>query len=108
MSNAFEALDPPPRSLVESVIRAALAEDLAGGVDVTSEATISADLRGTARVVARGDGVVAGLPVAEVALELAGARVTSLVPDGSRVSPGTAVLRPKVHYEACSPPNAPC
>jgi nicotinate-nucleotide pyrophosphorylase (carboxylating) len=87
-----EALDAPPRELVQSLIRAALAEDLAGGVDVTSEATIPADLRGIARVVTRGDGVVAGLPVAQVALELAGARVTSLVPDGTRVSPGTAVL----------------
>ena len=98
MSEALDAPQPsedltaPPRPLVEAVIRAALAEDLAGGVDVTSEATIPADLRGSARVVARGAGVLAGLPVAGVALELAGARVTPLVPDGSRVSPGTAVL----------------
>jgi nicotinate-nucleotide pyrophosphorylase (carboxylating) len=85
-------IEAPPRELVESLVRAALAEDLAGGVDVTSEATIPADLRGVARVVARGDGVVAGLPVAQIALELAGAQVTTLVPDGTRVSPGTAVL----------------
>jgi nicotinate-nucleotide pyrophosphorylase (carboxylating) len=87
-----DVLEPPPRELIESLVRAALAEDLAGGVDVTSEATIPADAQGVARVVARGDGVVAGLPVAQTALELAGARVTLLVPDGSRVSPGTAVL----------------
>ena len=41
-----EPLQPPPRSLFEPLIRAALAEDLAGGVDVTSEATIPADLQG--------------------------------------------------------------
>jgi nicotinate-nucleotide pyrophosphorylase (carboxylating) len=87
-----DVLEPPPRAHIESLVRAALAEDLAGGVDVTSEATIPADAQGVARVVARGDGVVAGLPVAQTALELAGARVTLLVPDGSRVSPGTAVL----------------
>ena len=44
-----EPLQPPPRSLFEPLIRAALAEDLAGGVDVTSEATIPADLQGVAR-----------------------------------------------------------
>src|SRR3954465_12192574 len=87
-----EGLEPPSRTHVETLIRAALEEDLAGGPDITSEATIPADLQGVARVVARGDGGVAGLPVAPTALELAGRPGTGLVPDGSRVSSGTAVL----------------
>ena len=84
-------LDP---SGVEAVVRVALAEDLAGGVDVTSTATVPADQRSTADVVARADGVVAGLPVAaavfEVVAQQSGAPVTvmQLVADGSQVSRG--------------------
>jgi nicotinate-nucleotide pyrophosphorylase (carboxylating) len=42
----------------------ALTEDLAGGVDVTTAATIAATARGTGQIVARAPGVVCGLPVA--------------------------------------------
>lgn len=42
------------------LVRAALAEDVGAG-DVTTEATVPADRRGVARVVARAGGVVAGL-----------------------------------------------
>lgn len=60
-------MTPPKLSpaLVDRVVRAALAEDLAGGVDVTSEATVPAGQRAVGDLVARADGVVAGLPVAE-------------------------------------------
>ena len=50
---------------VARIVHAALDEDLAGGVDVTSEATIPAEQQATGGLVARADGVVAGLPVAE-------------------------------------------
>jgi nicotinate-nucleotide pyrophosphorylase (carboxylating) len=53
------------RAAVSEIVRAALEEDLAGGVDVTSEATIPADQQATGELVARADGVVAGLAVAE-------------------------------------------
>jgi nicotinate-nucleotide pyrophosphorylase (carboxylating) len=55
---------------VVGVARAALLEDLGGpgGVDVTSTATIRASQRAVGDVVARADGVVAGLPVAETVL----------------------------------------
>ena len=50
---------------VERAVYAALAEDLGDPPrDVTSEATIAADRTDTAELVARADGVVAGLPVA--------------------------------------------
>jgi nicotinate-nucleotide pyrophosphorylase (carboxylating) len=50
---------------VERVVYTALAEDLGDPPrDVTSEATIPAAQFGTAEIVARADGVVAGLPVA--------------------------------------------
>ena len=91
-------LDPP---YVERVAVSALQEDLqaraglAGGVDVTSVATIPPDVEATADVVARAGGVVAGLPVAEVVLQASTDRpvaVTYHVADGSRVRPGDTLL----------------
>jgi nicotinate-nucleotide pyrophosphorylase (carboxylating) len=80
-------LDP---GYVEQVVRTALAEDLGGpdGVDVTSAATIPAGQTGTADVVARADGVVAGLPVAAAVFELSGCYVTPVVADGTAVRRG--------------------
>jgi nicotinate-nucleotide pyrophosphorylase (carboxylating) len=85
-------LDP---AYVEGLARAALDEDLAGGIDVTSEATVPADQRSTADVVARADGVVAGLPVAEAVLTCAAGAVLEVdrpVADGDRVGRGTVLL----------------
>jgi nicotinate-nucleotide pyrophosphorylase (carboxylating) len=69
---------------VARVAAAALGEDLTedgvypgdrpAGTDVTSEATIPAAAEGSADVVARADGVVAGLPVAEAVFWLAARR----------------------------------
>jgi nicotinate-nucleotide pyrophosphorylase (carboxylating) len=63
---------------VHDIVLRALAEDLGpDGVDVTSAATIPAEQADTAELVARADGVVAGLPVAaavfDVAAQLVGA-----------------------------------
>jgi nicotinate-nucleotide pyrophosphorylase (carboxylating) len=80
---------------VEGVIVSALAEDLDGGVDVTSTATIPADARAVADLIARGDGVVAGLPVAEAVLHLATAgdvELTTRVRDGDTVARDDVVL----------------
>jgi nicotinate-nucleotide pyrophosphorylase (carboxylating) len=55
----------PGRSSLAELVEAALAEDVGPG-DVTTAATIPADRRGVARVVARSEGIVAGLaPFAE-------------------------------------------
>ena len=51
------------------VLEWALAEDLHGGDDITSIATVSPDARSTADVVVRGSGVIAGMPVLAAALE---------------------------------------
>jgi nicotinate-nucleotide pyrophosphorylase (carboxylating) len=48
------------QAYVDDVVRRALAEDLAGGVDVTSTATVPADQTAVGDLVARADGVVAG------------------------------------------------
>ena len=54
-------LDPV---VVESVISAALAEDLADGPDATTEATVSADQLADAAITPRSSGILAGTPVA--------------------------------------------
>lgn len=108
-------VDRDPRSLegtglaeswVEDLVERTLAEDLAGGAvlpsapdiavsyDVTSAATVPPSQFGTADLVARADGVVAGLPVAaRVFTRLApGATLTAGAADGDRVRRGDVLL----------------
>jgi nicotinate-nucleotide pyrophosphorylase (carboxylating) len=95
---------------VAGFVAAALAEDLAGGSDVTTAATVAVGAAGRADLVARSAGVVAGLPVAAAVFALvpgnldragpagpkphgAGLDCTELVADGDRVTPGQPVMR---------------
>ncbi len=82
---------------LRATVARALDEDLGGdpGRDVTSQATVPADLTGTARLVARADGVVAGLVVVQPVLEDAARRLGLPVPEldvavaeGARVRTG--------------------
>src|SRR5215472_13527758 len=83
---------------VERVVRAALAEDLSFGADVTTVATIPAGMNGEANVVARAGGVVAGLFVAGAVFDVvrpdrtARLSVMHRVADGDRVSPGEVLM----------------
>jgi len=86
---AAAGLDPAG---VAALVQRSLAEDLDGGVDVTSQATVAADLTSTADFVARGDGVVAGLLIAEAVMELVGAAGSQVARDGARVHSGQVVL----------------
>ncbi|MDO5630032.1 MAG: nicotinate-nucleotide diphosphorylase (carboxylating), partial [Mobilicoccus sp.] len=85
--------DTVPLLLVEPVVRAALAEDLGRAGDLTTAATVPADLVGTVALVSRDDGVVAGLPAALLAWRLLDPTVEATVrrPDGSRVAPGDEI-----------------
>ncbi|MBX6363819.1 MAG: carboxylating nicotinate-nucleotide diphosphorylase [Gemmatimonadetes bacterium] len=84
----------PPPLLLRGVVEAALREDLGWG-DVTSESLIPADLAAEAVMVARGDGVVAGLPVAREAFHAVDPRldVELLARDGETVGAGRPLLR---------------
>ena len=79
---------------VEVLVRSALEEDLSGGEDVTSLATVPAESRSTADVVARVGGVLAGGPVALLVLALAvpDAVATLEAADGDRLRPGQTAL----------------
>jgi nicotinate-nucleotide pyrophosphorylase (carboxylating) len=77
---------------VREIVRRALAEDLGpDALDVTSLATIPADQTGTGDLVARADGVVAGLAVAAAVFDEASAGTLSFetkASDGARVARG--------------------
>jgi len=83
---------PSNRLRVEEIIDRALAEDLGRG-DVTTEALIPGDRQGTGFLVAKEDGILAGVSVANqvfhrVDPEL---KVEILLEDGVRVQPGTRI-----------------
>jgi nicotinate-nucleotide pyrophosphorylase (carboxylating) len=87
-------LDP---DAVAALVRLAIAEDLAGGIDVTSTATVPADQRSVGEFGARTPGVVAGLALAAAVVDTVCGPASSdfdyLVADGARVEGGTAVAR---------------
>jgi nicotinate-nucleotide pyrophosphorylase (carboxylating) len=81
--------------ILPALVQAALEEDLAGGFDITSSATIPPQEWAWGDFVARADGVVAGLSVAEFALRLCskgGVDLSREVEDGARVSGGDVLL----------------
>jgi nicotinate-nucleotide pyrophosphorylase (carboxylating) len=84
--------DGLPLGDVLRIVTTALDEDLGPErVDVTSVATIPADQHDTADLVARGDGVVAGLDVAAAVFDITGAgsvTFASHVADGAQVARG--------------------
>ena len=78
---------------VRDVVAAALAEDLGAG-DATTVATVAEDRQATARVQARGQGVVAGRPVFEAVFHaLAPDCRVAGAEDGSSVRAGDVVWR---------------
>ncbi len=82
-------------AVIAAIIDLALDEDLDGGVDVTTVATVSPDQRATLDLVARRPGVTAGAPVAAaVFAEVCGddCVIDIRTPDGSRVEPGAVIV----------------
>ena len=94
VANAF------PELKAQVVVEGALDEDLGGfpGLDVTTCATVPATQRSTAHVVARADGVVAGIPLISLVFRAVTARLGStevdvelLRQDGEAVSKGDVI-----------------
>jgi nicotinate-nucleotide pyrophosphorylase (carboxylating) len=79
--------------LVEPLIRAALREDLGRAGDITTDAIVPDQARAETALVARQDGVVAGLDLALLAFRLVDAAIAAKVarPDGSRVAAGEVI-----------------
>ena len=88
------SLELPPL-LVEQAVAAALDEDLGQAGDITTDAIIPPDARGKAAIVARTEGVVAGLDLAEVAFRILDPEVnfTRVVADGQKVAAGGVIAK---------------
>ena len=94
-------LDP---ALVADLVDRALAEDLAGGPDVTTAATVPAGQTGRAEAVPREAGVLAGLAVAAYVFAAVGqGRVTVRLcaADGAIVRPGEVLLSARGRCATC-------
>ncbi len=77
-----------PAYLARHAVRTALREDLGAAGDVTTAATVPAEVQGKAAIVAREDGVIAGLQLAEAAFKFLDpqARFVRVVEDGGHVA----------------------
>jgi len=88
--------DTVDRQWVGDLVRATIEEDLAGGVDVTTTATVDPDQVSVAELVARGDGVVAGLEIAELVIRQVAApgevEIEHSVADGASVRRGDVLM----------------
>ncbi|MEV6410783.1 carboxylating nicotinate-nucleotide diphosphorylase [Kribbella sp. NPDC051718] len=88
--------DTLDKQWVEDLVRATIEEDLAGGVDVTTTATVEADQVSVAEFVARADGVVAGLEIAELVVRLIAGKdeveIEHSVVDGAQVKAGAVLM----------------
>lgn len=86
-------LDPV---VVRARVSDALDEDLEGGVDVTSVATVPTEQRSVMDLVARETGVIAGIPVTAAVFEMVGGSATDIAAiwtDGDVVSSGDVVMQ---------------
>jgi nicotinate-nucleotide pyrophosphorylase (carboxylating) len=88
-------LEQPPAALIDEAIARALAEDLGRAGDITTEATVDAGSRSSARIVARRPGTISGLPIARrVFARLdADVRFEAGAADGDAVEAGAIVAR---------------
>lgn len=82
------------QAYVERIVRAALEEDNGSG-DITTLLTIPKDSQSRAIMVAKAQGVIAGMAVAKRALHTGWVRITMSLSDGATVRPGDAILEIK-------------
>lgn len=100
--DAVRAADLDPQQ-VEDVVRRALAEDLRYGLDVTTAATIDPQQTGTADVVARAPGTLAGVPIAWAVLDLYARDAGAALSVDVRIADGQAVQRGSVILSVSGP-----
>ena len=77
---------------IRTLIEMAIAEDLAGGVDVTTVATVAAEQMSQLDLVARADGVAAGIPVAALVFELVAATAGHAIEVDQRAADADALV----------------
>jgi nicotinate-nucleotide pyrophosphorylase (carboxylating) len=80
---------------IRKIVENALAEDLRYGPDATTNATVGAKTKASADIVARQDGVLAGVPVAVAVLDAAGVPLDGIKirrQDGGKIAKGDEVM----------------
>ena len=93
IESALSAAGLDPVAIAD-LARLALEEDLDGGVDVTSVATVPVDQRSVLDLVARRSGVAAGVPVAAAVFSIVDEHldIRMMVADGTPVAAGDVLL----------------
>ncbi|WOJ89792.1 carboxylating nicotinate-nucleotide diphosphorylase [Methylocapsa polymorpha] len=88
-----QPLSPLPRIMLEPLVRAALLEDLGRAGDLTTDAIVPVGLKAKTALVARQQGVVAGLDLARLAFELIDPQISVRIErrDGADVAPGDVI-----------------
>jgi len=83
-----------PESVARDIVARALAEDIGPG-DITTAATVAPDAECRAEIVAKAEGVIAGLGVARLVFGMLDPQIEfhEVVVDGGRVSEGMTVAR---------------
>jgi len=88
-----QPLSPLPRIMLEPLVRAALLEDLGRAGDLTTDAIVPVGLKVKTVLVAREQGVIAGLDLARLAFELIDPQISVRIErrDGADVAPGDVI-----------------
>lgn len=95
MAEQITHIPPLSELLIEPLVRATLVEDLGRAGDITSDAIIPADLQSELYLVARAEGVLAGLDLARLAFKLVNPTIVfeALLQDGARLQKGSRIAR---------------
>ncbi|AEF91963.1 nicotinate-nucleotide pyrophosphorylase [Delftia sp. Cs1-4] len=98
IANALSArlpVPPLPDLMLEPLVRSALLEDLGRAGDLTTDAIVPADAQAELRLVARQEGVLAGLDMARLAFRAldAQSRFEPVLRDGSELAPAQEIAR---------------
>lgn len=88
-------VSPLPDVMLEPLVRMALLEDLGRAGDLTTDTIVPADAQDELRLVARQDGVLAGLDLARLAFTLMDGQMQfeASCSDGTLLKPGTEIAR---------------
>lgn len=95
MNKQMITIPPLSELLIEPLVRATLLEDLGRAGDITSDAIIPAEVQSELFLVARAEGVLAGLDLARLAFRLVNPeiRFEAMLQDGARLTKGSRIAR---------------
>ena len=85
-----KTMNAPSMEIIRGFVSTALAEDVGAG-DITTEVSVPADLAGTATIIAKEPGVVAGLALVSAVFRELGGHSQPIVSDGDVVTTGQRV-----------------